>query len=272
MKKIFLTAIGLLTGILCFAQTTSQNYIKTYSARQEITTTLKGNNNKDQVQQSVQYVDGLGRPIQSIVRWGSPDGASPKDMVSFMTYDKYGRQLQQYLPYRSDYSDLRFDVTPLPEQNAFYDQHFGNTTAGDFAFAETEVEPSPLNRAKKQGAPGQTWQVSGNHTADLNYRNNNTADAVRRIYIANNKLIADADYASNLLTVSISTDENNGAAEGETIQFTDRFGRVILKKVKASNNYLKTYYVYDDYGNLRYVVPPAAVEEIENNNIHNNRA
>ena len=154
MKKIFLTAIGLLMGFLCFAQTTSRNYIKTYVAREELSNSLQGNNNRQQVQQSVQYVDGLGRPIQSVVRWGSPAGSSPKDMVSFMTYDAYGRQLKQYLPYQSSYNDLRFTSAPEAPQNAFYDQHFGSSTAGNYAFAETEVEPSPLNRPKKQGAPG----------------------------------------------------------------------------------------------------------------------
>ncbi len=48
------------------------------------------------LQQAVQYVDGLGRPIQTIQVQASPLGL---DMVAPQAYDSYGREVYKYLPY-----------------------------------------------------------------------------------------------------------------------------------------------------------------------------
>src|SRR5205823_3619475 len=53
----------------------------------------------------------------------------------------------------------------------------------------------------------------------------------------------------------------------QTVQFSDKDGHIILKKVQIGDSpsaqyagWLSTYYVYDDYGQLRFVIPPKAVE------------
>lgn len=267
-KALFILLLNFWLIPVGHTQDTSKNYVKSYTARQPIKGTLSANTNKDQVQQTIAYVDGLGRPIQSIQRWGSPSG---KDMVTHFTYDTYGRQLKQYLPFERNSTNATFSGNAIDLQRNFYNQHFQDNS-GDFAFAEMQLEASPLDRPKKQGAPGQAWHIEGNHTADIAYRNNNTADQVRKITVNANKLIATTYYAHNQLMVIARKDENRDNAthetfRGETLEFTDKLGRVILKKVKAGTTaHYSTYYVYDDYGNLRYVLPPAAIEEISNAN------
>src|SRR5258708_36375916 len=49
-----------------------------------------------QVKQTTQYVDGLGRPLQTVVKGVSPNGY---DMVSPVLYDSFGREVFKYLPY-----------------------------------------------------------------------------------------------------------------------------------------------------------------------------
>ena len=62
------------------------------------------------------------------------------------------------------------------------------------------------------------------------------------------------------------TDENNNAV----VEYKDKNGRVILKKAQLGTitstspyaNWLCTFYVYDDLGQLRFVIPPKAVTQM----------
>ncbi|PWG79526.1 DUF6443 domain-containing protein, partial [Pararcticibacter amylolyticus] len=56
------------------AQSTDQNYIRTRTPLIKVTDEATLNtisSNKDQVQTTIQYFDGLGRPLQTIQRQGS---------------------------------------------------------------------------------------------------------------------------------------------------------------------------------------------------------
>jgi hypothetical protein len=48
------------------------------------------------VQTSVQYFDGLGRPLQTVQAMASPSG---RDVVQPFGYDSEGRDSVKYLPY-----------------------------------------------------------------------------------------------------------------------------------------------------------------------------
>src|SRR5690606_8693608 len=49
----------------------------------------------------------------------------------------------------------------------------------------------------------------------------------------------------------------------EVIEFKDREGKVLLKKVQApSGQWAQTYYIYDGFGNLICVVPPEVVARL----------
>jgi len=57
------------------------------------------------------------------------------------------------------------------------------------------------------------------------------------------------------------------------IEFIDKLQRTILKRVQAvtspnlslyvAGEWADTYYIYDDFGNLRFVLPPEAIANIE---------
>ncbi|MBW1298398.1 RHS repeat domain-containing protein, partial [Aquimarina litoralis] len=118
-------------------------------------------------------------------------------------------------------------------------------------------------------APGLDWQakISGDdHTIKLDRTLNTAADNVvyfKVNYAGGNTLVPTlqkvGNYPANELFVSITKDENWKTSDGNnhtTKEFTDKRGRVILKRTYNSNVAHDTYYVYDDFGNLSYVFPP----------------
>jgi len=68
-------------------------------------------------------------------------------------------------------------------------------------------------------------------------------------------------YENGSIYVTSQTDEDGH----KTFIFTDKLGHVVLNRLDlnagtGSERYLDTYYVYDDLGQLRYVLPPMASE------------
>src|SRR4030043_1494464 len=53
--------------------------------------------------ESMQYFDGLGRPLQTIYYKNSP---TQKDIIQPFEYDQYGREIVQYLPYTATASGV----------------------------------------------------------------------------------------------------------------------------------------------------------------------
>ncbi|MEL7146958.1 MAG: DUF6443 domain-containing protein, partial [Bacteroidota bacterium] len=256
----------------CDQNTQNLNWVYSYTFRQEFDADFEYFDclNADEVQIAAQYLDGLGRPLQSVIRRGSPD---QQDMVNPIAYDPMGRQLKTYLPFKSSDSDGWYKENALTTQENFYDNHFaGISNAGDFAFSEVLPEQAGMGRPKKQAAPGQPWSIDGTHTVDFQYRNNTATDQVRKVILYQGQMIASANYLPNELVVSLVADENTGTNEGKIIEYTDKTGRVVLKKVKSgydqsgNERYLETYYVYDEYSNLGFVIPPAAMDTIRDNN------
>lgn len=80
----------------------NQNYISTkvFKVSGVLTDTdvNAGGRSVCDVNQTVQYFDGLGRPLQTVTTQGSP---TYKDLVQPVAYDAFGREATKYLPYTS---------------------------------------------------------------------------------------------------------------------------------------------------------------------------
>lgn len=237
-----------------------------------------------------EFYDGLGRPSQTVIKQGSPAGA---DVVQAMAYDQFGREPIKYLPYADGSSgwfkenalkDPSTGVYTSGKQYQFYQT--GGLLANDTKpFAETRFEPSPLNRALEQGAPGLDWQpdatdtyTSGDRTQKRSYQVVTSASEVRlwtyihpsinspelfgMIHAGNTPVY----YPANVLYRTRYKNEDLN----EVIEYVDNSGRTILKRVQAvtsptninDTEYASTYYIYDDFGRLACVVPPEASSRI----------
>ncbi|MEQ9403976.1 MAG: DUF6443 domain-containing protein [Cyclobacteriaceae bacterium] len=251
MKRI----VTLLLSIVClysFGQTTTKNYIKTYTAREAISTTLIGNNNPAQTSQSVQYFDGLGRPEQTIVRWGS---STTEALIVPIEYDAFGRQVKQHLPvpYGSTSTNFVSTSTVLSTGQTYYTGRFGASDA-NAAYSNTVFEASPLNRAFSTAAPGADWHAN---PVEYNYETN-LAGKVKKWVWDDLQVSAEDYYAANQLYKNTTTDED----DNETIEYTDKQGRTIMKKSQIGADWAETYYIYDDFNRLRVVIPPQAHQEV----------
>ncbi|PWG77892.1 DUF6443 domain-containing protein, partial [Pararcticibacter amylolyticus] len=269
---------------LAAALSADQNYILTYTPREPFAAGTDLSTKKTcEVMMSVQYFDGLGRPLQTVQVKGSP-GAG-KDIVTPVEYDAFGREAKKYLPYAAPSSNGSYKAGALTAGSgisAFYNpsgtesQLPSGVPRIPTPFAETRFEASPLNRVEEQGAPGPDWQIGQGHTVRLGYYSNSDASlsegngrwakqyGVNIDASGNRSLKDEGAYGVNQLYVSETKDENWKEGDGKaglTQEFKDKEGRVVLKRIlnrKADQSIeaLSTYYVYDDFGNLCYVLPP----------------
>ncbi|WP_417940954.1 DUF6443 domain-containing protein [Flavobacterium sp. RS13.1] len=275
MKKHILLFIFLsLTAMGVDAQTLSNdNFIYTVAPKKAVKTNEMGTLTKDEVTQNVTYFDGLGRPIQTIA---INKGVNGQDIITPIEYDPFGRQAKENLPYsvlRSNNDLTKIDpLTAVSSLQTFYNTpKYENTTN---PYSEKEFEASPLNRVLKQAAPGNDWSLSGTHTIKMDYQSN-TANEVKLfsvtttldtnlglydIVLLNNT--GTVFYNANELYKTISYDENTAASpvesSGSTVEFKNKEGQVVLKRTYQAGVKHDTYYVYDIYGNLTYVLPPKA--------------
>jgi RHS repeat-associated protein len=203
------------------------------------------------VMQTIQYYDGLGRPIQTVQQKASPQG---NDIIQPMVYDAFGREVKKYLPYALTTvpGNGSFRTAALTEQNGFYSAPPDAVTPiPNAAFSESVLEPSPLSRVLEQGAPGAPWQVGTGHTIRATY-GANAANEIKKWTTYSGGTGDGGYYPVNSLYVNTTLDENSHT----TVEFKDKDGRVVCKKVEKDSGYTYTYYVYDDWGNLAYVIPP----------------
>jgi hypothetical protein len=226
------------------------------------------------------YFDGLGRAMQSVAQQSTPSG---NDFIQPIIYDEFGREATQYLPYQANRQDGYYNSLPvgdntgtnpynLSPQYQFYQS--GGTLASDtHPYAKTVFEPSPLNRVLSQGAAGEVWQPENGHAIGYTYQANATDEVVQwemsptavvdGLYQA---MTSSQHYVANELWVSIVEDENGNLVR----EYKDKQDKVILKKVEAGplaeatehDGWACTYYVYDHFDNLRYVIPPQAVQQM----------
>ncbi|WP_422349038.1 DUF6443 domain-containing protein [Flagellimonas sp.] len=222
----------------------------------------------DALLQEIAFFDGLGRPTQHV---GIDQTPNKGDIVSHVDYDNYGRQAKEYLPYSADGTIGQFNIDPLAGISQLYNTtKYENTTN---PYSEKDFEPSPTNRVLKQAAPGNDWALGQGHEIGFTYGYNSLTDNVRhfevQITVSGNmyqaSLIENSNnsyYGDKQLHKHIVYDENHtGGKNNSSEEFTDKQGRVVLKRTYADFEGQTevphdTYYVYDEYGNLTFVLPP----------------
>jgi RHS repeat-associated protein len=255
-----------------YATGTPVNFVRSWDAMKPMSTetAIFTSTNNREVKKTTQFVDGLGRPIQIVAWQATPSG---KDVVNPVVYDAFGKEVFKYLPYPATGNDGSFKMNPFNDQKTALQPLFNptNVSGGEnFFYSKTDYEPGPLDRPVKTYAPGNNW-VGDGVGVSVQYLVNTNADSVHiwNIGFSGGAVPVNAGiYTAGQLIKTVTIDESGN----DVVEFKDREGHIILKKVESSathttpySGWLCTYYVYDDLGNLRFVMQPQAVNYLNAN-------
>ncbi|WP_199119244.1 DUF6443 domain-containing protein [Pedobacter sp. ASV28] len=260
-----------------YSGTAPINYVRTYDALAPMTDPnqllLKG---MQDVRQTTQYLDGLGRPIQTVIRQGSLiTGGAATDLVSPNLYDQFDREQYKYLPFganntggNTSITDGLFKLNPFQQDSVFSKAQYPGET---YYYGKTEFDGSPLNRSVKEMSPGNNW-VGTSRGVHTNYWLNTTTDSIRIWNVTDvvndfGAYSSPGFYSPGKLNKSVIVDEHGK----QVVEFKDKNGSLILKKVQLTatadagtgagyQGWLCTYYLYDDIARLRAVVQPQGVQ------------
>ncbi|WP_316810334.1 DUF6443 domain-containing protein [Pedobacter heparinus] len=252
----------------------NQNYISTrlFKMPGVKMSNIDSSRSNCEVNQAVQYFDGLGRPVQNVTTQGSPES---RDIIQPYAYDVFGRESIKYLPYTdSEGVAGSFRSNALKgsvgyansAQKSFYSLSGHGYKDMNTPYSVTVFEASPLDRITEEGFSGDAWQpIPGSNTGHTMKTEHltNAANEVK-LWTVNNGSASSGTYLSGKLHKTILKDENWTPANGKSgtqEEFKDFNGRIVLKRIWETDSIsLSTYYVYDKFGNTRYVLPPAVNE------------
>lgn len=243
MKQIIYILAFLFMWQHVSAQTLTENHI--------VTKTFTKDDNNTAITQ-IQYFDGLGRPVETVMKAFTPAG---KDFVSTIIYDNMGRESQNWLPAASENNDGSFvNVETFKNTQKVA---YGNDA---YPYNEVKYEASPLNRVIEQYGAGADWRTGQGKKVSSSYETN-IENEVALFYVANGNALARYNYYDpNSLYKTVVIDEDNK----KTVEFTDIQGRVVMKQSFDGSDKHNTHYVYNDLNQLCYVISPEAANVLEN--------
>ncbi len=249
------------------AQDVSQNWVKqkVYKVATEATIAAP---TAAEANISVTYMDGFGRPVMKIANKQSNSG---KDIVVPIAYDGFGRTTKNYMPYVAATATMDYVDYTTQDINALIAPSYPQYEGQNF-YSEMLYEASPLNRIRKQAAPGDasSWAMGSGHEVKYAYQTNTADDAVKKYTVSSSgQLVDDGFFAPNTLYKNILYNENSEAEptrddDHATISYTNLRGQVVLQRtynssvVGATATFMAhdTYSVYDGLDNLTFVLPP----------------
>ena len=221
-----LLAVLSLVPAVCMAQSNTENYVKT-------TTVLEADGTGSV--SAVQYYNGLGCPTVVVANADSHGGTA----AVLTTYDALGREERKYLPVPGNGLGI-VDEEYVQAQAGFYQDNSG--------FTQNHYDA--LGRVTAVDMAGDGWREAGKQVrTEHSY---NAADEVRIYKTAPGLHDTGKYYPAGSLTKETVSD----ADDKTVITFRNLFGNVVLRRANDGTDFLDTYYVYDELGQLRYVLTP----------------
>jgi len=257
--KNILAVLGLIVSILSFAQTATENYVQSKNC-------LTADCNRKS--ETITYFDGLGRAKQIISVKATPSG---KDLVTPVVYDGFGRQIKNILPVpaQTQNSNIHTGITNENAANSYY--------GVNNAYTEKQVENSPLDRILQQAQPGESWVMSSGNTEKFEYEVNKVNEVKK--FITTTSINTVNNISNTVSQVSVSSDNSGCYAAGvlykntvtdedgnPVTEYKNGRGQTVLVRRTDGTQSIDTYYVYNEYNQLAFVITPKAVKKIELNN------
>lgn len=256
--KTYLSMVALLFLIFAAsAQTlpTDKNYTITKTAQVSGITTLTDLNSRpvSQVSKTISYIDGFGRPLQGIAVGASP---SDKDIIQPYGYDAVGRPAKGYMPYTKTTANGLLDEEALVKNGSYTQSSQYTFYNGSTATIKADTKPYSENiytnnRITESYGPGAAWTTGKSAKSEVTV---NSAGQVRYWQIEEGAPISFTYWPASTIYIGEITDEEGTISKS----YTDSRGQTVLQ----SSGGVNTYYVYDDFGNLRFILTPESVTDM----------
>lgn len=277
MKKfLFSLILVIITGSL-HAQSTGNNFVKETVYRLPSTGgVVSGSANFE----NIIYYDRLGRPEQIVEKNASP--INEKNIVKHIEYVTYKGQTKDFLPFTVE-GKTTVNL-PVVGSVDLYSANFvnnGNAATVSYyntpeyentqnPFAEVKTKNNLQQQVEEVASPGNDWSMVNGNTLKLDVVVNSVSEV--KLFKAaatwNNSTksysntLADTGYhAAGNLTKQIVKNENWTTGKNNTTEiFKGVDGKTHLKRAYNNNQAHDTYYVYNQLGQLSYVLTPEAVD------------
>lgn len=200
----------------------------------------------------LQYFDGLGREDEAIALSVTPD---KRDVVSVSEYRDKCNVAKQWLPVVTETEGQRVAAADVGAQAQ-------TDYADNRPYYEVQYEHSALMRPLSRTLPGSSF---ADYSSQQIYGFNHSGEQVRIYTVKNGALHTDGScYAAAMLRKQTVSDE-----DGKSLTvYMDKNNRKIMERRNDST----TYYVYDDLGRLRFVLPNLPPSKLSNGNYNPDNA
>ncbi|PWG78248.1 RHS repeat domain-containing protein, partial [Pararcticibacter amylolyticus] len=211
-----------------------------------------------QLQRSVQYFNHFGYPTVNIELDAVPLGG---DRVTLQETDGYFRKSKSWLPIAKNTHGGQY---LSPEQLQIEVKAATLYENDQRPYSQTVYDGSPLDLVVEQYGPGDDWFKNKRSVKSDRIANAGTSGplACARYMLggspAARTFTKTGFYADNELYVTKTTNEDNH----DSYEFKDKAGRMVLSRRMNGTLPHDTYYVYDNYGNLSFVLPPLASDAL----------
>lgn len=209
----------------------------------------------------VDYFDEMGRTGQSVLVGASPTGG---DIVSISEYDLYGRINKTWLP--AELKNNKGNYISIFDLSAKVKSAHNEDPS---PFSWVNYESSQMNRPVLQYGPGDDWQLKEKAVRTeyqlTNIAGNSVQNCIRYQLsdaAENNDTFITITHAGNYPTGSLQALRKIDEDGNGLIEFSNSSGQIVLSRriSEDESQYYDTYRIYDEWGNLRAVLPPLAAD------------
>ena len=195
------------------------------------------------------YDNGLGQVYQQVDVGITPQGNS---LVTLHEYDDQRRPWRTWLPTPMSGSGV---------QNSSSVMTTAQTEHQDARpYTESFYEQSPIEWKSEEYRPGAAWYQANKKTSFSRYVCGSPTlegGIIHQPYFLEGTAHLDAPFIDCMIEESADEDGLR------TLNLKDREGRVCAVRRISQGENLTTYYAYDDFGNLRFVLPPESTAHFE---------
>lgn len=204
---------------------------------------------KSRIRLSCDIFDGLGRRQQTVARRQSTDLLN---MSTLTEYDARNNDIREWLPVYSKRDTILSTNALITNSRTIYNDNS--------PYFETSYEDSPLN---KQIASTKEGSLYKSHPALIEYATNAINEVVRW-QASPNGLLRSGYYLPGSLHKTTVTNEDGK----EFIEYRDYQNKLLLQKQGKENLFASTYYVYDNFSRLTYVLPPNSLTFLHRDSLY----